>query len=57
MFDSNVDENLEEPINENLELDSEDSDFKGDELEEFDEVSLDEESDENEVFDELALEV
>ena len=57
MLDSDVDENLEDPIEEDLESDREDSDFIRDKDEEFDKVSLDKESDEDHMLDELDLEV
>ncbi|KAJ8441652.1 hypothetical protein Cgig2_019786 [Carnegiea gigantea] len=47
-FDSDVDENVEEQVEEYLKSDSEDSDFNVDEQEESDEISLDGESDDNE---------
>ena len=56
-FNSDVDENVEEQVEEYLELDSEDSDFNVDEQEESDKASLDDESDDNEVLDELDLEL
>ncbi|KAJ8423917.1 hypothetical protein Cgig2_014319 [Carnegiea gigantea] len=54
---SDVDKNVEVAVEEYLESDSEDSDFRLDEDEESDEVLLDEESNDNEGLDELDLEL
>ena len=56
MFDTDLNENVKQPIEEDLEEDSDNSDFIGGEEKDSDEVSLDEESVDNKVLDELDFE-
>jgi len=56
VFDTDLDENVKQPIEEDLEEDSDNSDFIGGEEKDSDEVSLDEESVDNKVLDELDFE-
>jgi len=56
VFDTDLNENVKQPIEEDLEEDSDNSDFIGGEEKDSDEVSLDEESVDNKVLDELDFE-